>query len=299
MNRHNVLTKFIETCEALEKTQSYENRRVTHSIRNLCLSAEVFHAPAGGRFTDLLNPWKDAQSIFNEAPDMLRLPYPVTAIEFEPDRTKAIKGDFWPVAHLAICIDETTARSAELIGAIDAAQFAVLVSYLPPPEVQSNRRAVPAWTVHLFGVAGPDNGQLFYGPRLLFPDTKDVSAPQLLEAWREDETEISSVADFLLAYGATNVSVSRDADDNRKLNAARARRGKPPIFQYHHLVIEQNADSQAETRGGAHASPAMHRRRGHFRRLGGGRRTYIRPCIVGSPQSGIVVKDYDASRLSA
>jgi len=44
--------------------------------------------------------------------------------------------------------------------------------------------------------------------------------------------------------------------------------------------------------GGSHASPRWHIRRGHWRQLANGRRVFVRPCEVGDPTRGGIVKDY-------
>jgi hypothetical protein len=48
----------------------------------------------------------------------------------------------------------------------------------------------------------------------------------------------------------------------------------------------------AQKRGGTHASPRWHIRRGHWRTLGDGRQVFVRSCEVGDPARGGVVKDY-------
>jgi hypothetical protein len=45
-------------------------------------------------------------------------------------------------------------------------------------------------------------------------------------------------------------------------------------------------------RGGTHASPRWHIRRGHWRTLADGRRVFVRECEVGDQSRGAVVKDY-------
>ncbi|MGF1660558.1 MAG: hypothetical protein ACFCUS_14135 [Rubrimonas sp.] len=45
-------------------------------------------------------------------------------------------------------------------------------------------------------------------------------------------------------------------------------------------------------RGGSHASPRWHIRRGHWRQLADGRRVFVRECEVGDATRGGVVKDY-------
>jgi hypothetical protein len=45
-------------------------------------------------------------------------------------------------------------------------------------------------------------------------------------------------------------------------------------------------------RGGTHAPPRWHIRRGHWRTLADGRRVFVRECEVGDQSRGAVVKDY-------
>jgi hypothetical protein len=41
-----------------------------------------------------------------------------------------------------------------------------------------------------------------------------------------------------------------------------------------------------------HASPAMHKRRGHFRQLKSGKIVWVKNTIVGKPEDGVITKDY-------
>ena len=61
-----------------------------------------------------------------------------------------------------------------------------------------------------------------------------------------------------------------------------------------HLVDIDTSRMRAagQKRGGTHASPRWHIRRGHWRTLGDGRRVFVRSCEVGDPARGGVVKDY-------
>lgn len=43
---------------------------------------------------------------------------------------------------------------------------------------------------------------------------------------------------------------------------------------------------------GTHASPAMHKRRGHFRQLKSGKVVWVKSSIVGKPENGVITKDY-------
>jgi hypothetical protein len=50
-------------------------------------------------------------------------------------------------------------------------------------------------------------------------------------------------------------------------------------------------------KGGTHAAPRWHIRRGHWRNLADGRRVFVRECEVGDKARGGVVKDYEVAAL--
>lgn len=77
-----------------------------------------------------------------------------------------------------------------------------------------------------------------------------------------------------------------------RLNKQRALKGKPPIFEYRVVQIPAWARERAAGQGGSHASPRLHWRRGHDRRLGEGRKTFVHAHLVGCADNGFVHKDY-------
>jgi hypothetical protein len=91
-----------------------------------------------------------------------------------------------------------------------------------------------------------------------------------------------------LSQGATVRSEAVPATRRPKL----ARRGVSG-WEYRIVKIDPaRAAAVARAQGGTHASPRWHIRRGHFRTLADGRRTFVRACAVGDAASGGVVKDY-------
>lgn len=65
-----------------------------------------------------------------------------------------------------------------------------------------------------------------------------------------------------------------------KLNKRRAKKGKPPIGDTYVVKLTAHPVSE-EGRGGTHASPRPHWRRGHYRRLDGGTRVVpVAPSLV-------------------
>lgn len=96
---------------------------------------------------------------------------------------------------------------------------------------------------------------------------------------------------FLSALNCTNVSRVEHKQDE-KLQKARAKRGKQPLFSYWTLELDLTRAESSESLGGTHASPRLHLRRGHARQYAPGKWTWVQPCVVGNNQSGMVHKDY-------
>jgi len=79
----------------------------------------------------------------------------------------------------------------------------------------------------------------------------------------------------------------------RFINAKREAKGKPPLFSYSWVTIDPALARIPGVRlGGTHAPPRLHWRRGHVRRLDGGKLVTVRPCLVGDPRRGYAEHDY-------
>lgn len=77
------------------------------------------------------------------------------------------------------------------------------------------------------------------------------------------------------------------------LNKKRLAKGKQPFFSYKILQLSEDRRPRSETGAdGKHASPRMHLRRGHLRRLEK-KVVWVRPAMVNADSKrGAVVKDY-------
>ena len=71
----------------------------------------------------------------------------------------------------------------------------------------------------------------------------------------------------------------------------RAAKGKRPLFAWHTVTIGPKPEPQ-DSKGGTHASPRLHDRRGHWRTTASGKRVWVRDCKVGDASKGVVFKDY-------
>jgi hypothetical protein len=70
--------------------------------------------------------------------------------------------------------------------------------------------------------------------------------------------------------------------------------GKTPTYDWHTVTIGPK-QSKSESQGGSHASPRLHDRRGHLRRLRNGKNVWVLPCKVGNAALGTVFHDYEVA----
>jgi len=98
---------------------------------------------------------------------------------------------------------------------------------------------------------------------------------------------------FLSALHCSNVRRQEHLPD-AKLQKARAKRGKAPLFAYWTLQLDGKSE-RGENQGGTHASPRVHLVRGHPREHHPGQWTWVQAHVRGNKAAGIVHKDYAAS----
>ena len=177
---------------------------------------------------------------------VLRAPFPFTAVLMKLERP--------PGVCLLGIIDSGFVDDGP--GGHGFSFWAVIPHWLPSGKVDW-RRSVAEWT--RFDPEGFDAAGSY-----------DFDAPYVI---------LSLIAD-------SRSSVTRvEADD--KLNKARVRRGKPPIPSYWKIkspkptvLVPRSVPKPATAKGGTHASPRPHDRRGHARNLKSGRTVWVRECKI-------------------
>lgn len=111
---------------------------------------------------------------------------------------------------------------------------------------------------------------------------------------RSIQAQICYLHLFLTAMNCTNIT-KREHSTPEKLQKARVKRGKKPLFSYWTLEIDLPKRTTEQTgAGGTHAAPRLHLCRGHMKK----RKTgyfWWQPHVRGDKKSGMVQKDYAAS----
>lgn len=98
------------------------------------------------------------------------------------------------------------------------------------------------------------------------------------------------VSKFLSLLNCRNVerTENKPSADHQK---RRAKQGRVPLFSYWTLFLRPSSE-KGESNGGTHATPRIHLRRGHIRRLSTERHIWVQACVVGNKERGMVHKDY-------
>lgn len=103
------------------------------------------------------------------------------------------------------------------------------------------------------------------------------------------QMEMQSVVMLMSALACTNVKTAQ-VQPSAAVNKKRTIMHKSPIRTHHILVLgSETTNSGAET--GTHASPRVHLRRGHVRRLEA-KNVWVNACVVGDKSRGVTTKDY-------
>ena len=114
----------------------------------------------------------------------------------------------------------------------------------------------------------------------------------------EDEPVDKELAELMLAqlgawYSGMDrrmeayIPSMRDTFTNRR----KIQQGKLPTYDWTTVWIEP-AKPRSEGKGGTHASPRLHDRRGHLRRLASGKNVWVKSCKVGDASKGAIFHDY-------
>ncbi|NDH05263.1 hypothetical protein EBX93_04965 [bacterium] len=115
----------------------------------------------------------------------------------------------------------------------------------------------------------------------------------------DDGVELEKdVAELMLAYVGNwleSLSLKNEAYapvvQKTFTNRRKIAQGKMPTYDWTTVIIEP-VKARQEDKGGTHASPRLHDRRGHLRRLQNGKTCWVKPHKVGDASKGTVFHDY-------
>ena len=117
------------------------------------------------------------------------------------------------------------------------------------------------------------------------------------EKWNADDVRgvLAGVGAWLKALSPDSLAYKPTARKSH-INSKRAAKGKGPILFDWHTVHVTPAKQKRDYKGGTHASPRLHDRRGHWRKYPSGKVGWVKNCKVGDASKGVVFKDYEVMK---
>lgn len=269
--------------------------------------------------------WKMVQDVKYPS----RLPYPVIAVEYycpyHGDYSKLIRNREAPSTKriaLAAEYEAIISLCPDLLGPIAESNpcaggpegfyvFPVCFSdgpdiWTPPPAAMFFPRAGlnPTNILGKIAVEGPETEMMKSRMGHIVTLPLGQQAYEYYPKEERSQRAARDCADEALAVCHLMVALSLDKGRHQtlpapeRLNRKRAKKSKPPLFEYKVLDIVADVMSPPTEgvnhgrKGHHHASPRMHTRRGHVRKLASGKATWVRNAIIGKPGRGEVIKDY-------
>lgn len=93
---------------------------------------------------------------------------------------------------------------------------------------------------------------------------------------------------------ASDGIITVERKEPKFINKQRIKKGRHPLFGFKNVMIDLSAIKMPGVKGDgqSHASPRLHWRRGHIRRLTSGNLVTVRPCLVGKIDNGVIEHNY-------
>lgn len=226
----------------------------------------------GGYFNGTLDPNKTLYQIFHDYIPVLRLPYPLTAMEVDFN-SRGVQLSYVMVAQ------ERSLDDCDKVDYINVNFF----------ERNGEKWGAIPFEFRL-------NTEDFTVRPYLHPNS-GLSENRVTQELGETIMVTSSVLtymllSFLAALNCSNI-VESDIKAPVKLNKKRQSKNKPLFFDYKILIINTDKKSSTTTTPAteSHSKKAFHIRRGHIRRLPN-KNVWVNACTVGDQTVGTIQKDY-------
>lgn len=234
---------------------------------------------------------------------LLRLPYPTTVLEF-PTSVESNGGSTKCIVLATTDHDWIDPAYLESEYAADGINDIISFTLIYWSKAQSVWLPIPYlfWFhrdhIVIHNECGHRGGASGFHWKLLYPSLFEGVLQQLSDEEQEEESfrnfsvGMDALIEFCLTVNCENVQ-QFILPPPAALNKRRAERGHEPFDSYRVLTIPgSDASGEAGSGTGTLASPRLHLRRGHLRRLASGKVTWVRHTIVGDVNRGVVDKTY-------
>ncbi|PZR78056.1 MAG: hypothetical protein DI537_42540 [Stutzerimonas stutzeri] len=304
----NYMPKAVQSLRELYLQGSRETREDIGNLLSLLGKAEVFVLPPHGQLLDRGKPYPEVPGL------MFRPPFPVVALEYEaPILGSRDRHEFYSAApcpkRIAMAYDLPPRDGLPEGGCaiVSISYFAELARWMPvcgagviPYDAEYVTLARTNFVASMIDMgavsakcARARSMEMIVTPIWREPYAAiaiERGAAGLVDILSADlMDEVNAYRDMCIALACKNVS-TRKVSAPAAINRKRIKSGKVPLSDFHVLEIE-GADGLPGVAAGSGTSPRSHLRRGHVRRLGPDRITWVNATIV-SGWGGFVDKQY-------
>jgi hypothetical protein len=260
-------TYFQEILKSHKKHRKVLPKATFQAIEKLCAvvsrQSQFFRLPENGI---------DTQSFTTQLPVHTRPPFPITVIEYAVSRRKPLNPltETLVPKRVIIAFEEPNCTSLFAFWFFEekniwlpAEMFAVL------PLILENE-AIPLELEHFIKI--------------------NESKPLQYENYRKDFIdEVRVYLAFIIYLNSRKAAFVKEGEVHSR-NQMQRRPGLAATYQYHVLNLKPTAVAERAAKGGTHASPVRHMRRGHWRKTKSGSVTWVKAMMVG--KEGFQDKDY-------
>lgn len=280
-------------------------------LSNLLDDAIKFTLPDNGRLMDPDNN----TIITSNMLELLMLPYPIVALEYSaPDLNDRLAYNNKPSdKRISLALDfnkinqKYKVQMLKLMPTINADICAEMIAVFSIYHgVNDGWSAAPGCNFvnrqSTFDAIVDENKKTFMRVSGLLPSPLDILTPndpkeefnKARQSLHNDTIdEVIALVEFCAIMNCSNVE-TQTIKASEKLNKKRAISGKFKLYDFHVLMLSPLDDKSATSSNGngTHASPRMHLRRGHIRRLSSTKVKWINATVVGNKKDGVIDKSY-------
>lgn len=242
-----------------------------------------FQLPHGGYILP-----KATDEVFIDT-DILRPPFPTTVIEYSEGGGELRVGETPSTKRLVLAVDEADGVT------LFPAYYADNHDLWQPPNIYWRFMYGRSFALSRTKPRDfYDDDAIRYGEG--WPGVvASVKMPMSLEQYasmelRNVNQELSVYMDFCMALSQYETEII-DQKPDAQVQKLRRLRGKKPLYTYKVITITGKRKVSKEAKGGTHASPVTHLRRGHWRNYKSGKRVWVEATMING-KDGMVVKDY-------
>lgn len=271
------------SARAIEELKSMRNKGLSFdyeedynkfdSIISMLRTGQKFFLPTNGLLLDI-------SVVKDEYNDLIKLPYPVCVLEFNANDYDAGKNPYQVTSEL-----------------VHPSKFIVILHENEGGEIITNslfeyegKFYTSPFESKLDRMDSASN-LIDFIPSLTFATlAKNFKEVDKSSVMNDLHLDISVAHQFMIVINTKNVTKDK-IFPSEKLNKKRCKNDKEPYDSYWVLDILKE-EHERVVNGGSHASPRQHFRRGHLRRLQNGDVVWVRHCLVGNKEQGVVNKSY-------